>query len=113
MTLVVCLYTLGITVTEQRKHQRFDLRLPFEIVVGGAKSKFKGETRNVSSCGVLFMSKSPVEIGEPIEYMITLPKAPGTRADVRLRCVGKVIRSGDQSSFAATMDRYEFVRQRI
>ena len=110
MTLDVPLYKLGITVTEQRKHQRFDLRLPFEIVAG---NKAKGETRNVSSCGVLFTSKVPVEVGSAIEYLITLPKAPGTRAEVRLRCVGKVVRTEDQSRFAATMERYEFVRQRI
>ena len=113
MTLVLSVYTLGITVMEQRKNQRFDLRLPFEIVAGGTKTKSKGETRNVSSCGVLFMSKTPVEIGASIEYMITLPKAPGTRSDVRLRCVGKVVRSAEQSRFAATMERYEFVRQRL
>lgn len=113
MTLVLPDYTLGITVTEQRKHQRFDLRLPFEILAGPAKTRSKGETRNVSSCGVLFMSKIPVEVGMPIEYLITLPKAPGTHADVRLRCIGKVVRSEDQSRFAATMERYEFVRQRI
>ena len=113
MTLDAPLYKLGITVTEQRKHQRFDLRLPFEIVAGETKDKAKGETRNVSSCGVLFTSKVPVEIGSPIEYLITLPKAPGTRAEVRLRCVGKVVRTEEQSRFAATMGRYEFVRQRI
>jgi hypothetical protein len=101
-----------MTAMEQRKNQRFDLRLPFEIVAGGAKTKSKGETRNVSSCGVLFMSKTPVEIGASIEYMITLPKAPGTRSDVRLRCIGKVVRSEQQSRFAATLERYEFVRQR-
>ena len=113
MTLDVPLYKLGITVTEQRKHQRFELRLPFEIVAGEVKNKAKGETRNVSSCGVLFTSKVPVEVGSPIEYLITLPKAPGTRAEVRLRCVGKVVRSEEESRFAATMERYEFVRQRI
>src|SRR5437016_3735155 len=98
---------------EQRKNQRFDLRLPFEIVAGGAKARAKGETRNVSSCGVLFTSKTPVEIGSSIEYLITLPKAPGTRSDVRLRCIGKVVRSEEQARFAVTMERYEFVRQRI
>jgi len=113
LTLDVPLFKLGITVTEQRKHQRFDLRLPLEIVVGDAKNKAKGETRNVSSCGVLFTSKVPVEVGSPIEYLITLPKAPGTRAEVRLRCVGKVVRTDEQARFAATMERYEFVRQRI
>jgi hypothetical protein len=98
---------------EQRKNQRFDLRLPFEIIAGPAKTKAKGETRNVSSCGVLFMSRTPMDIGATIEYMITLPKAPGARSDVRLRCIGKVVRSEEQSRFAATMERYEFVRQRI
>jgi len=104
-------YTLGINVTELRKNQRFLLRLPLEIIVGAAKTKTKGETRNVSSCGVLFISKAPVAVGASIEYLITLPKAPGTRAEVRLRCVGKVVRSEEQSRFAATMERYEFLRQ--
>lgn len=113
MTLDISLYKLDSTVTEQRKHQRFDLRLPLEILAGEVKNKTKGETHNVSSCGVLFTSKMPVEVGSSIEYLITLPKAPGTRADVRLRCVGKVVRSEEQSRFAATMERYEFVRQRI
>jgi hypothetical protein len=97
---------------EQRKNQRFDLRLPFEIVDGVTKTKSKGETRNVSSCGVLFTSKAPVAIGESIEYLITLPKAPGARSDVRLRCIGKVIRGEETSRYAATLERYEFVRQK-
>ena len=97
---------------EQRKNQRFELRLPFEIIDGVTNTKSKGETRNVSSCGVLFTSKAPVAIGESIEYMITLPKAPGVRSDVRLRCIGKVIRGDEASRYAATLERYEFVRQK-
>jgi hypothetical protein len=97
---------------EQRKNQRFDLRLPFEIIDSGAKTKSKGETRNVSSCGVLFTSKAPVSIGELIEYMITLPKAPGTRSDVRLRCIGKVVRGEQAARYAATLERFEFVRHK-
>jgi hypothetical protein len=45
--------------------------------------------------------------------LITLPKVPGTRAEVRLRCMGKVVRSETDSAFAATLERYEFLRQRI
>ena len=78
-----------------------------------ARSATEAETRNVSSCGVLFTAKAPVEIGEPIKYLIMLPKAPGARIDVRLRCVGKVVRSSESLHFAATMERYEFVRERI
>lgn len=118
MTLVAGGDTLGITVLEQRKNKRFDLRLPMEILGTAARAhkaeargEAKGETRNVSSCGVLFMSKSPVGIGETIEYVITLPKAPGARANVRLRCIGTVVRNAAVTHFAATMERYEFVRE--
>ena len=101
---------------EQRKNQRFELRLPLEIL-GEKSHRSKGETMNVSSCGVLFTTPAPVHVGDPIEYLITLPRASGARTDVRLRCMGKVVR-GDEVvhsneptlAFAATLERYEFVR---
>jgi hypothetical protein len=66
----------------------------------------------MSSSGVLFTSKDPLPIGDAIEYLITFPKAPGSRSEVRLRCVGKVLREEPEASaFAATLERYEFVRQ--
>ena len=96
---------------EQRKNQRFELKLPFEVVRPGAAPNATGETRNVSSCGVLFTSAEQLDLGEPIEYLITFPKTPGSRALVRLRCVGKVLREDAESAFAATLERYEFVRE--
>lgn len=66
----------------------------------------------MSSSGVLFTSKERIPIGDPIEYLITFPKTPGSRSEVRLRCVGKVLREDAESSaFAATLERYEFIRQ--
>lgn len=97
---------------EQRKHQRFDLRLPFEIIRGEARLKAVGETKNVSSSGVLFKMGDAVELGETIEYLITFPKAAGSRLDVRLRCAGKIVRNEPEETFAATLERYEFVRTR-
>ena len=64
----------------------------------------------MSSSGVLFTAKDRVAVGDPIEYMITFPKAPGAR-EVRLRCVGKVLREDTDTAFAATLERYEFIRQ--
>lgn len=99
---------------EQRKNQRFDLRLPFEIIRGSAvlksEKKAVGETKNVSSSGVLFTSDALVEVGEPIEYFITFPKPRGTKAEVKLKCMGKVLRNDPEETFAATLERYEFVR---
>ena len=101
-----------IKVNEQRRNQRFELKLPFEIIRGGTNTKTLGETKNVSSSGVLFTSETAVEVGEPIEYLITFPKPAGSRSEVRLRCVGTVLREDEQSKIAATLERYEFVRER-
>lgn len=98
---------------EQRKNQRFDLRLPFEIVRSRDKTKVVGETRNVSSSGVLFAAGTEFPLGEPIEYLITFPRTPGSRAEVRLRCVGKVVREEPETGYAASLERYEFVRDAV
>lgn len=97
-------------MTEQRRNQRFDLRLPLEIIRPEAGEQPTGETKNVSSSGVLFTSATPVQVGEAIEYCITFPKPPGARAEVKLRCVGKVVRNDLETTFAATLERYEFQR---
>lgn len=88
------------------------MRLPFEILRGANGSRIPGETRNVSSSGVLFTAQRPVQVGDVIEYLITFPKAPGARSLVRLRCMGTIVReSAEESAFAATLQRYEFLRE--
>jgi len=97
-------------VPEQRKCKRFELRLPLELVRNGLERISEmGETRNLSSTGVLFRTPFVVELGQHVEYLITLPAA-GQGSDVRIRCVGKVIRQANDAEFAATLERYEFVR---
>ena len=94
---------------EQRKAQRFDLKLPFELTRNGSRrtSQF-GETKNISSIGALIQSEAQVQAGEMIEYLITLPTLPQSKR-VRLRCLGKVVRRYE-SEIAVTLERYEFVR---
>jgi hypothetical protein len=105
-------------VVEQRRSQRFQLQLPLEIMRMGASAvSLTGTTRNISSGGVLFTSDTAIQIGGAIEYKVTLTDARGIR--VNLRCIGKVLRQGksslnNESSLpylvAATLDRYEFLR---
>lgn len=109
-------------MSEQRKNQRFELKLPIELVrAGGGESLHVGETRNLSSGGVLFTSEGKLRKGDPIEYLVTLP-AQGGAAGLRLRCVGKVVRVDERSSgessaarhpfwIAATLERHEFLRR--
>jgi len=96
---------------EQRKAQRFDLKLPLELIRGGSEPLSQhGETKNLSSSGVLFQSGATLRIGEPLEYLITLPTSPVPGIQVRLRCVGKVVRLAESAEVAATLERYEFLR---
>jgi hypothetical protein len=104
---------------EQRRTRRFQLELPLSIVRAGAERvALPGLTRNISSSGVLFTAGAEPDLGGPIEYVIAL-NHEGPQS-VNLRCVGKVLRSesmpADPGSrayqIAATLERYEFVRDR-
>jgi hypothetical protein len=101
-----------LAVSEQRKSKRFELKLPVELVKTGSKPiAANGETRNLSSGGVLFVSEITVDVGSPIEYIISLPSGNGRLGEVRLRCMGKVLRrEAAESAVAVTLERYEFVR---
>ncbi len=70
-------------------------------------------TRDISSGGVCFLSPNAVEVGTRIEYLITLS---GSSRPVRIRCLGKVLRSPKATpdgvfEVALTMERYQFLRQ--
>ena len=103
-------------VPEQRKSRRFDLRLPMELLHNGSQELLEsGETRNMSSSGVLFSTCAHLHPGDPVEYVITLPSSSSS-CQVRLRCKGKVIRRAGEAEnageTAATLERWEFLRQR-
>lgn len=75
-----------------------------------------GQTRNLSSGGVLFASDVKIDPGEAVEYIIDLEES----GRINLHCLGKVIRldaDGREDperpfQMAATMERYEFIRKR-
>lgn len=99
---------------DQRRAQRYGLRLPILITqIGSLAIQRSGETLDISSSGVLFELSSEIQPGERIEYLITLTS---TIREVKLRCLGKVLRIarhvGGNSRFelAVTIDRYQFVR---
>jgi len=106
---------------DQRRTQRYRLQLPLHIVqLGDQKVNRIEKTRDISSGGVCFLSPTNVEVGGRIEYLITLS---GSNPPVRIRCLGKVLRSnqpevpqsvpnnnGREFEVAVTMERYQFVR---
>jgi hypothetical protein len=103
---------------EQRRTRRFKLQLPLSITRSGAERvALLGLTKNISSTGVLFAMEREPDLGGPIEYVITL-NHDGPQA-VNLRCIGKVLRAERTDTgredlayqIAATLERYEFVRE--
>ena len=100
---------------EQRRTHRYKLQLPLHILqVGEQRINQAARTRDISSGGVCFLSPESVEVGDRIEYLITLSKST---PEVRIRCLGKVLRSSQPQDsealfeVAMTMERYQFVRQ--
>lgn len=105
---------------EQRRTRRFTLQLPLAITRSGAeRMAMAGRTTNISSTGVLFTAGWGPQLGGPIEYIINL-NTDGPYV-VNLRCIGKVVRAERLDSavaetvpayqVAATLERYEFVRE--
>jgi hypothetical protein len=101
---------------DQRRAQRYQLQLPLHIVqLGDQKVNRTEKTRDISSGGICFLSPTHFEVGFRVEYLITLSVS---NPPVRIRCLGKVLRSvqpaasNNRAKFevAVTMERYQFLR---
>lgn len=108
-----------MNATDKRRARRFPMRLPVAVKV----EEMRGEqavvqTRDVSSSGVYFEFGTPLDVGAPLEFLLTLPEPLTKGSPVRIRCIGKVVRvergvhgSTSHVGVAATIERYEFVRE--
>ena len=105
-----------MSIDERRASRRFLMRLPLtvrwtdETVVGEAST----ESREVSSRGLYFHLPNGLKCGSPVEIVMTLPHELTQAGPVRVRCLGRVLRSSPQSSgdvaVATAIERYEFMR---
>ena len=106
-----------MNATEKRRARRFSMRLPVAVKADPSTGEQIVETREVSSSGVFFDLPSPLVVGAPVEFLLTLPEPITKGSPVRIRCIGKVVRVEKNSpgiaghvGVAATIERYEFVR---
>jgi hypothetical protein len=101
---------------ERRSTRRFIMRLPLTVrwtderVVGEAAT----ESREVSSRGLYFYLPKGLKSGSPVEIVMTLPHELTQAGPVRVRCLGRVLRTDTQNpgefGVAAAIERYEFMR---
>jgi len=105
-----------LSLKERRVSRRFLMRLPLTVrwtdenVVGEADT----ESREVSSRGLYFHLPKGLRSGSPVEIVMTLPHELTQAGPVRVRCLGRVLRSSQDTSglmgVAAAIERYEFMR---
>jgi hypothetical protein len=91
---------------ERRRARRFPMELPVKVTLHGTGGVTEAEarTRNVSSGGLYFNADWEVKVGSAIDFVLTLPKAITLSTDVRVQCVGRVVRV-DPPAADQTRDR--------
>ena len=99
-------------IGELRSAVRFPLHWPVELK--SPQDEHQAETADISSGGVLFYMDTELAAGSTIEFSITLPaEVLGASTTVRVRCVGRVVRSfmdEGRRAIAAVIDEYRFER---
>jgi hypothetical protein len=95
-----------------RSAVRFPLHLPIQVQADSATHE--AETSDISAGGVLFRMDADIKVGSAIEFSISMPsEILGTGTDVKVHCVGRVVRSVQEDgrrALAAVIDEYSFER---
>src|SRR2546423_13860619 len=78
---------------ERREARRFTMSLPMRVLPREAKgNELDAHTRDLSYRGLYFLTDAKFEIGNEIEFVITLPQQMTQAGDVNIRCLGEVVR---------------------
>src|SRR5260370_42104716 len=78
---------------ERREARRFTMSLPMRVLPREAKGReVDAHTRDVSYRGLYFTADSKFDIGSEVEFVITLPQQVKQAGDVKIRCLGEVVR---------------------
>ncbi|MBI3895161.1 MAG: UvrD-helicase domain-containing protein [Acidobacteria bacterium] len=104
-----------MNASDKRRARRFPMQLPVIVRVEETnEEKASTQTLNISSTGVYFQFGSEMDIGSPVEFILTLPEQITRGGAVQIKCIGKVVRVDRGNSavgVAATIERYEFLRE--
>jgi PilZ domain len=101
-------------VADIRTSRRFSMQLPLKV--RGAQDTYEGVTENISAAGIYLQLDKGLEVGSSAEFEITVPgEFIGSTGDVRLRCLGRVVRCDTdpeqaRSGVACVIESYEILR---
>ncbi len=99
---------------ERREARRFTMSLPMRVLPRETQGReLDAHTRDLSYRGLYFLTDANFEIGNEIDFVITLPQQVTQSGDVNIRCLGEVVRieptENGKVGIAAKIARYEFV----
>lgn len=100
--------------SERREARRFNMTLPMRVLPSNEHSaELRTQTRDVSYRGLYFLTDAKFEVGNAIEFVITLPEQVTRSNDVNIRCQGQIVRveqnGSGKTGIALKIERYEFL----
>lgn len=100
--------------SERREARRFNMNLPLRVLPREAKGlELEAQTRDLSYQGLYFLAEADFQVGNEIDFVITLPQQVTQSGDVNIRCQGKIVRvettENGRMGIAAKISRYEFI----
>ena len=67
----------------------------------------QGQTRNISSSGILFTTEARLPLGQRIELSVDWPAQLNEHCGLKLVALGKIVRSSDDAA-AINIEKYDF-----
>jgi len=100
--------------SERREARRFNMNLPLRVLAREAKGReLNAQTRDLSYQGLYFLAEADFQVGNEIDFVITLPQQVTQSGEVNIRCQGKIVRvettENGRMGIAAKIARYEFI----
>ena len=99
---------------ERREARRFTMSLPLRVLPREAQGhELEAYTRDLSYQGLYFLAEDGFEVGNDIDFVLTLPHQATQSADENIRCQGRIVRvetiDNGRIGVAAKIARYEFL----
>lgn len=99
---------------ERRAAQRFDLQLPVSLHIANEGKENRSITHDLSAAGTLLYTDRRLEENASVELTFVMPSEITFDGNLRVRCLGKVLRVtppqvGANYSVAIHFEHYEFL----
>ena len=111
-----CWTDLTVMTSDSHPDLRNAVRFPLhlQVTLKTATEEHQAETIDISAGGILFRTKTTLEVGSVVEFTVSMPgDVLGSARDILVKCQGRVVRCNEEpsgGSVAVVIDEYKFER---